>query len=90
MEHFPLPQELANFPHQLLVLREYRLGFFVVTVEVRRRHFLFDVLDRLFAIGDAHLDFNDAISERPEPALTFFLFNGVTFSLFVALCDLWL
>src|SRR5207247_7947610 len=83
LERLPLRDQVPDLPHQRLMPVGHRFGGFEVVVEAGRGHRRFELLDLLFALGDARLEFGDALLKSIRRTLTLLPFRIVTFS-FVA------
>ena len=74
--------EVADLPHQGLVLLDYRLGGLAVVEEARDRHGLLELAQGLFGLGDTALQGLDAgLASLKLPALPFCLGVGLFFGL---------
>ena len=68
LKHFPLMHQIADLPHQRLMLVDDRLGPGAILIEARRRHLLFDGSDGRFTLRDPRLELFDPVPARLDVA----------------------
>jgi len=56
--------QIADLPHEGLMLVDDRLGVLMVVIEPRSRHRRLDIANRLFPLGNAALKIVDALLSR--------------------------